>query len=349
MGYPSAALIPPAILLENPGITREEFVELLNRTHCTILNSFENIQLKTLKGLPPKFDYEGHHLGLHGLARVLCLQRQDIGEESKPTEIDRKVTAPTQFGIKGRIKRKEWKGPVYYINYPQAILGKTETLTIVTKGRRRMKPCPNFRLIDYPEKTNMPFFPDRLSQIYGVTITDVKNQRGGLTTFKVRKAIDQSRIEKFPSLESLLEKHPKFHPDLMYDFSQSQGEFTWLDNYAEKGHFMWKKEGNRYYFDQDCFDRMREGPRADPRTLYGYTCLILTTEAIKHKAWKFLSWRGRLDKTNDLLKEFPDIYKRYARAVWDSHTSLYAKSKGMTHSELMRLRLLPTNASPINF
>ena len=31
----NSQLIPPAILLDNPGITREEFVELLNQTHST--------------------------------------------------------------------------------------------------------------------------------------------------------------------------------------------------------------------------------------------------------------------------------------------------------------------------
>ena len=39
MGYPCTDLISAAVLLSNPGITREEFVELLNQTHSTVITS----------------------------------------------------------------------------------------------------------------------------------------------------------------------------------------------------------------------------------------------------------------------------------------------------------------------
>ena len=40
MGYPYNELIAPAILLTNPGITREEFIKLLDETHSSCIHEY---------------------------------------------------------------------------------------------------------------------------------------------------------------------------------------------------------------------------------------------------------------------------------------------------------------------
>jgi len=130
----------------------------------------------------------------------------------------------------------------------------------------------------------------------------------------------------------------------MYDFSQPEGHFSvgwgWKN-------FLWRLEDGKYYLDEETFNRIPAGFFQRDRKgelSYGYTDLILTAEAIKHEAWKLLSYRG-LDHLGYFMKDFPDSKQRYEQAVWDSHTSLAAKNRGMTVTELLRLRLSSSTAT----
>ena len=107
-----------------------------------------------------------------------------------------------------------------------------------------------------------------------------------------------------------------------------------LHGIGTEGKFFWRIEEGRYFLDGKTFDRITAGLTS---VQYGYTDLILTAEAIKHGAWKLLSRRG-LKHIPDFLRDFPDSRERYRRAIWDSHTSLYAKRKGMTVNEFLRMR-----------
>jgi len=71
---------------------------------------------------------------------------------------------------------------------------------------------------------------------------------------------------------------------------------------------------------------------------YDWADLILTAEAIRTKFWKVLQRRG-LEHMDEFLETHPEVKERYAEAIWDSHTSLFAKQKRMTHTELIRMRL----------
>ena len=102
--------------------------------------------------------------------------------------------------------------------------------------------------------------------------------------------------------------------------------------------FLWLKRNDRYYLDPETFDRIPASLFCDSIESYGYVDLILTVAAIKHKAWKLLSRRG-LDHRDAFLRDFPDAREVYERAVWDSHTSLSAKARGMTVNEMLRMRL----------
>ncbi len=85
MGYPCNDLIPAAILLDNPGITREEYVELLNQTHSTWIYQFS-------KDDPWDFtqranliisDCRDNHFGIHGLAHLLGLEETEKYKQKK--------------------------------------------------------------------------------------------------------------------------------------------------------------------------------------------------------------------------------------------------------------------------
>ncbi|MFH1211919.1 MAG: hypothetical protein V1659_03230, partial [Candidatus Woesearchaeota archaeon] len=101
---------------------------------------------------------------------------------------------------------------------------------------------------------------------------------------------------------------------------------------------LWSMRENRYYFDERTFDLIPASIRSKNRH-YGYTDLVLTREALRHRAWKLLSYKG-LCHIDQFLRDFPDARLQYERAVWDSHTSLFAKGAGMTVFELLRMRLL---------
>ena len=121
MGYACNGLIPAAILLENPGITCEEFVELLNKTHSTCCASIP-------KDAPWQYhkidDYKNFeegwfNEGLHGLAScVLNLPKTEQYEKIQKQKKDKfGIPIPTpSLIVKSHKKNCEWVSPVYEVD-----------------------------------------------------------------------------------------------------------------------------------------------------------------------------------------------------------------------------------------
>lgn len=63
----------------------------------------------------------------------------------------------------------------------------------------------------------------------------------------------------------------------------------------------------------------------------------MTSEAIKYRAWKLLSYKG-LQHFPQFLEDFPEVVAEYGIAIWDSHTSLSAKIQGLSISDFLRFR-----------
>lgn len=336
MGYPNSDLIPAAILLDHPNITREEFVNLLNRTHSTWSRFPQGEKVKTpsIRG-----DLEGFHKGMHGLAELLCLPKRkeflDF-QGTPPQEKDSIITAPPVLTVKGFKKGREWGKPRYIVFYPRAHWSEVQQEDISKDLISRLK-IPSQRIDEAYEWRDSKCDYNRYI-LSGHNLLYIKKRKKSDRLFLRRVVNNPDKTINFSSLEELLAKHPEFSSDFMYDFSQSSGRFRIFGD--EHRDFIWKNENGRYSLDEETFRRSREGYRRNPLTLYGYTGLILTAEAIKNKAWKYLSWNGFVHK-DALLKLSSSSRRRYEQAVWDSHTSLYAKSKGMAYFELMRLRLLP--------
>lgn len=72
MGYPYNELVAPAILHMNPGITREEFVALLDQTHSYMYVQFDEDD--PWDGASKReFEDKDYHSGFGGLADILGL------------------------------------------------------------------------------------------------------------------------------------------------------------------------------------------------------------------------------------------------------------------------------------
>jgi hypothetical protein len=128
-----------------------------------------------------------------------------------------------------------------------------------------------------------------------------------------------SQTENFYSEEELYRVWPILKPEIMYDFSQEKGEFC----VTRGSGFLWKNINGRYYFDEETFNHIPSSFFCSRN--YGYVDLVLTREAIKHQAWKLFSVGGQ-KHYDDFLTDFPESMKEYEKAVWDSHTSIYAKN-----------------------
>jgi hypothetical protein len=150
------------------------------------------------------------------------------------------------------------------------------------------------------------------------------------------------KVKQYRSIDALTKDYPMFNLDFMFNFNQEEGIIS-TDCYDSK--FYWKKKDDKYYLDKEkTFDNICAAMRFDfkPGKLgmeLGYTDLILTEEALKHKAYWLLDWRGK-DKLPAFIEKFEDSKNKYGLAIWDSHTSLFAKSSGLTNNELLRYRML---------
>lgn len=253
-------LIAPALLLRNPGVTREEFVQLLDNTHSS---SYEYEPEYAWDYWDNELQDKIYHRGLNGLASILGL------EES-----------------------------IEFIKFQQPRM----------EGNHR---------ISAPE-----MFPAR----------EGRSHRFEVTTYDK----NTQKEEKFNSEEELYTKWPQFNPEFRMDWTQEGGSFNigcfGIDT------FLWLNKKGKYYLDTQTFDRIPASFRSS--LSMGYSDLILTAEAIKHKAWKMLSRNG-MDYFYQFLDDFPGVAPIHARSVWDAQTSISAKMQGMTYSEFMRHRLCP--------
>ena len=121
------------------------------------------------------------------------------------------------------------------------------------------------------------------------------------------------------------------------NFSQKEGVL--FSGGIGKDNFRWIQGSGRYFLDPQTFDNIPASDyRYDEKVIPpGYTNLVITALAIQHSAWKFLARDGWKYK-DAFLQEFPDANRIYTKAVWDAHTSLYAKGK-LTVKEFLRFRL----------
>jgi len=335
MGYPYNDLIAPVVLMNNPGITREEFVMLLDKTHSSNIYEYKTEEL--MDSYTEKNEDWKYHDGLKGLADILGIQYSQQFKKLQISRIDKNglvVHAP--YVLPGEINA----------NYKFEVVVHEKNVFEEPKIEESVS-WNKMGVGDIWEHPMGGSMPGLVLKIYKEKkYRNRKNNRDDSDSpdyfykMKIRPIRGEYREELFNSEQELYEKWPRFDPKFNRDWSQKSGFLTTAYDVLSKTKFLWVQEKDKYYFDERTLENISAGFSCS--SSFGYTDLILTSEAVKHNAWKVLSYKG-LQHLNDFLKQFPDVISVYEKAIWDSHTSLVAKSKQMSVSEFLRFRLLPQN------
>ena len=329
MGFPYNDLIAPAILLDNPGITRKEFVRLLDRTHSSSYKEYKDDEDWNFYDI--RFEDPGYHNGLEGLARILGLEVTSAYKEF----VDPEKPKVDEYGLIIH--------PPRYINLSGASDNENLPYQVrIHKGNVVRKPE---RVTQYSadklekgavwEETQIGF--DRGIVVEILDEVRFKDAGGGPEyqyDMVIRPFRPVIKVRSYKTQERLWRFWPQFHPDNVFNWQQSEGNFK-ADTNRNSG-FLWKKVNGKYYLDSRTFDRIPASFRSG--STFGYTDLLLTAEAVRHEAWRVLSRRG-LFHFDAFLEAFPDTRARFEKGIWDSHTAIYAKMNSMSHFDLLRWRL----------
>ncbi|MGV8172445.1 MAG: hypothetical protein ACP5OA_07170 [Candidatus Woesearchaeota archaeon] len=332
MGYTYDELIPAAILNMSDGLTLEEFADKLFW-----------IGTKVPMGLRLSE-------GVYGAAHILHIHFSN--EYKKFLEADRKKIdsqgielQPILFHPTFWYKDPKAEKIRYYRNTRYDVIEHLENIVMPEKvveeyiynipeegeiytpwygGIQRL--IRLLRTEERPQKENK--FDDNIPQIKALMIVEPIHSK--------------TQRKQYRNIDALTKDYPMFSPDFMFNLNQGEGK---ISTGAYDSKFYWKKKDDKYYLDKEkTFDNICAAMRFDLKSgifgiELGYTDLILTQEALKHKTYWLLDWRGK-NKLPAFIDKYEDSRAKYGLAIWDSHTSLFAKSAGLTHAELLRLRML---------
>jgi len=346
MGCANNWLIPPAILLNNPGITREEFVELLNETRTGDGPGCYNT--KDWKKYPWIFighEDKDYHEGLHGLAKILGLKltKKFEGIEWKDRDRNGLVLKEPFFWISPTLVNNKWETSYQVDIHTRNSFLEAEMVEDYSWG--------NVKVGGVFESGFDNYFVEKIVEKRKTTREERKKFREEERVkapkffFRIigRPIIREEENHNFCSLSSLVRKFPWFDPDFMFYLNQEEGVFLWPIKLREhnslKG-FGWRLENGRYYLNIENLPGIYQYLAWKMESQSGYTDLIVSAEALKLKAWKMFSYHGyERARTEIFLRAFPKAARAHAGAVWDAYTSDYARAKGMNITEFLRMRL----------
>lgn len=325
MGYYYAELAPPAILFDNPGITANEFSNILLKEDIPgrMLVFDEPIYtLPRILCLPTNQSYKEFHQikkdpqGVPlGPPRVCLLDKPYIVE----LHVRNELSSPKTFKQQ-RIKKEEISdNQIAYLDGPDYWPSEPECLVKHVINKKKIKLLPgDWYYSEFDEDSNEVLEYEFVGQ-------------------EITKKFEQ---QIFDSKEELLNKWPIFRPENIFNFSISSGIFytgnMLMDN------FRWKQVNGRYYFDERSFDLMPAGGQNVRRFGVGYTDLVITAEAIKNKGTDLLTYNtrdGGEENLQSFIETLPEISRRRIEvAIWDAHTSTFAKENCLTYFEMLHLR-----------
>ncbi|MBI4099921.1 hypothetical protein HY440_02840 [Candidatus Microgenomates bacterium] len=374
MGLPCEDLALTAILFLHPeGLTRKQLAKIRDSVHAS-QGEHDTLIKEPKRPLdyftPPKqSEWRGtariaHELHLN-LAPQLQNQTDHHGIPTKPIECgisslpDKKTPYHVRIHITNRVSRpkdkkieypvkKGQKKPADYQPGQYLAFGEEDGLII-----RKPKGVKRERIWSYDEI----YHPARKADDIPTITTKEKFKYFWVHFCRANEVKRIFADEYFPSKRELYLAWPELRPEKYYDFNQPSGStcFTLYNgtdisinsngSWKFTDRLQWIKKGDKYYFDPENLDRIPVGYPCQEREKiempgagWGYTDIVLTAEAIKHRAWKMLS-------TNSFfhLKQFfgayPDSKEHHERAAWDAMTSLAAKRQGLNVTEFLRLRL----------
>ncbi len=319
MGYIYTELIPPAILYDNPGLTKAEFIQMLDNTRSS------GGEVDKTKPWSYSKDHvlSDFHLGSGGLARVLGLEESDEYRKLQAIRLGRydlPIYPPLDLMV-----LDDYDNDLLRVMYEVHIHHGHEF------GRTRVMNLSAFSqpvigtLVDLDGKYWCEGVVTEILQRAGE-----KSAKAAVVPFKT-----VVEVKRYPSLESMYQEWSQFVPEFRYNWLQDRGSFH-ISLTQDK--FLWLMREGRYFLDPETFNKIPVGFLSSKDGSFGYTDLILTSEAIKQKAWKLLSQRG-LNHGVDFIQDFPDARVAWEKAIIDAEGSFEAQRDGLTHTEFLRLRL----------
>ena len=335
MGAPNNRLIPAAVLLDNPGLSADEFVQALDETRsadsysCDVRRSWDDFG-------GDRFEDDRYHRGLFVLADILRLKEPQNGRYVRNGHIKE----PLPFEIRPQKRKEMWRPPSYrFRTHISDLLGPK----IVWKDRVFFQePKPG---LEIPDITGM--FEEKKYRIAAVLhqkplVMHLDKNCKDLTPFKatviVQECIPVHKEENYDSLPDMIAAHPESDPRTLYDFSQKNGLFP----YAFSVGAPWLQKEGKYYLNTD---QILKENKEKKELLY--TSIILTAEAIRLKAWNAVCYDGARNEQR-FLADFPEARERYERAVLHFWLSQYsATCKSLSNQDFLRFLVdIRTNASP---
>lgn len=316
MGRARVELMPPAVLYRNPGVTKEEYVELLEEIPYHQVTEYEPEdnwdEIKTDRYLIEE--------GLEDLATILGLEKSDDFKEFKREEMKRDendlIVKPPETSIRFNDNSKRYVVKIHMGNdiIEDGIVEET-VLDGIEEGEGR-------NIFGRSYKVREIFEKEKVSE------SDFRSE----WRCKMDALVYEPEFEKevFENKEELWEEWPQFHPENQYDWEQEGGEFYFFGEWGDPSCFLWEREDGKFYFDDETFDQIPASAKISKGNKLGYTDFVLTLEGLKRNAWKLFSHRGHRNYLSDFLEDFPNAKERHDKAVWDFYTSKHAKNKSMT-------------------
>jgi hypothetical protein len=336
MGWPNDELIPAAILLDNPRITREEFVRRLNATHCS--RTWEckpKLPWSCYGG--DKFEEDFCHRGLYGLAGILHLEYTPKFRKANPWGVDKNGLPLQPADLKVvPVKRKgRWVPPKFevQVNEQNEVEKEIECDELYADEEPKVG-----EITDLWWAMEQPARIEKILEIRPYVPEDKFDDSPNHSKLVYRARITPfwhvTQTKHFNSQKELTKAFPFFALDEMIDFSQKEGVLYPSGGFfgLDSGVFKWKQIDGKYSLDKKhMFSRISEG------VPHGYTSLVLTAEAIRNKAWNFLCYAG-FRHLQSFLRDFPEARKRYEQTVFDIWTSKEAAARSLIVSEFLRRR-----------
>lgn len=346
MGAPNYSMIPAAILLQNPGITREEFVELLNKTK---VGPSPNLKRPWTQLPEDKLDLV-FHSGLHELGEILGLRRNasvhvNYSAEKalihSAKEQGKKIIAIPENKTLLLAKQDEYTTRTLFVKTKlMKDKWQIEFQTVDSKEILLETKTDNFILNFKPEPGKLFHIHGVLNETYRIAkILDIqngKNEGQHNTRLEVDVLNWEHKINTYDNENALKKHHPNLTAENIYDWTKNRGNIH--------GEFLrsrptWQKKGDKYYLENPLEIKKGRPTKLDLKlheTMYGD--LIVTSEALKKEAWSLFGFYGYM-YPQKFLVDHPDSFNEHHKSMNDYWLYRYAKNNSLTISEYMRLRL----------
>jgi hypothetical protein len=323
MGEFNIKYIPAATLYLNPGITREEYIELLNQIKIACYCTYTVIDFD----VPLEFKHESQvfHGGIFELSKILNLNHKIyplfLTDVEKWYEKDPLRTRIGDLIVQPTTEKNKWISPTYFVtkNYEEVIIEEKKNLQhnfydepIVGKDYKGLG------VSEYTKITKINSLKKEIENGYDKFIVNYDCK-----LFKYKTIFDI-----FTSEKKLGEKYPQYNIERKVNWNISEGTFGGIPMYVRRDdvkNIKWEKINNKYYLQNNLEES-------------DYTSIIITSEAIRKKMWGLFQFHGYC-LTQKFLIENEESYNKYNQAIIDYEISEYAKEKKLTNTDLLRLRL----------